>query len=430
MQESFLQWDPAQVSSYLRSAVEEDVSSEFIENNIDGSLLPFVTTEHLRELGIRHLGTRLRVKRAINELIAAHYSKNLPNSANDADFRLNTVNINSNYVSMEALTLSLLLLRDFARKSKMSAQNDNTLKKLNDNFNKLKTDLNPVIRLVKENKPLPTPTLDPGLPVSLPTFSLNLINSTNSWSTDDNVATLPTSTSSNTLAASSSGGPSAPNSAGSIGTAPTFAPANLPHLNSGSSLLRHPPSPTQSKRFSSGSILSMGVGKMADVKQTQPGSRFLSKPRLVESKPTPSEIVDRDSTPDPVKQQLVPPSLKNRPSSSSLASVQPIPGQPLKQLKASLDDTCLKILQQAMKRHHIPRDMWSKYVLVVCYGDKERILKLTEKPVIVFKELQELGKNPAIMLRELATSTESEKYEEPAKYEDARIGDDIPGGTL
>lgn len=101
--------------------------------------------------------------------------------------------------------------------------------------------------------------------------------------------------------------------------------------------------------------------------------------------------------------------------------------EPLKQLRASSDDSCLKILQQAMKRHHIPRDDWSKYVLVICYGDKERILKLAEKPVIIFKELQELGKHPAIMLRQLAATKEKE---EDVLYEDLRIGDDIPGGTL
>ena len=81
-----------------------------------------------------------------------------------------------------------------------------------------------------------------------------------------------------------------------------------------------------------------------------------------------------------------------------------------------------------MKRHHIPRDDWLKYVLVICYGDKERILKLAEKPVIIFKELQELGKHPAIMLRQLAATVTDDNDSE--LYEDSRIGDDVPGGTL
>ena len=41
------------------------------------------------------------------------------------------------------------------------------MKKLNDNFIKLKTDLIPIIRLLKDSKPLPTPTLDPGPAASM-----------------------------------------------------------------------------------------------------------------------------------------------------------------------------------------------------------------------------------------------------------------------
>lgn len=409
MPESFLQWDAAQVLSYLRPEVGDDISSEFIENNIDGSLLPFLTTDHLKELGVVQLSARLRAKKAINELIASHYSRNPPTLASDPEFRLTSININSNYVSMEALTLSLLILRDMAKSSKIhSTHTQEQYKKLNENFNKLKTDLNPVLRLVKESKPLPTPTLDPGIPQSLPTYLFNSVYSANSTGTDAE-SILPTSGSSNTIA--TLGTPTST-------TAPTVTIAAAPILpNLAPNLVSRAPASPTSKRFSSGSVLSMGVGKLADIK---PPSRLFPKPRLVESKSLPSGL--GTEAPEHAK-----PTLKSKPSSASVAQAQP-PLQPLKQLKASLDDTCLKILQQAMKRHHIPRDNWSKYVLVVCYGDKERILKLTEKPVIVFKELQEHGKNPAIMLRELATSTEEKSEEEI--YEDSRIGSDIPGGTL
>lgn len=81
-----------------------------------------------------------------------------------------------------------------------------------------------------------------------------------------------------------------------------------------------------------------------------------------------------------------------------------------------------------MKRHHIPEHDWSKYVLVICYGDRERILKLDERPVVIFKELQEIGKHPAIMLRMLANMNDSEL--DDGSYNNSRIGDDIPGGTL
>lgn len=74
--ESFLQWDPAQVLSYIKGHIGQDVSSLFIDNNIDGLLLPYITSEHLRELGIEPLATRLKIKKAIHLLIAGQQNSN------------------------------------------------------------------------------------------------------------------------------------------------------------------------------------------------------------------------------------------------------------------------------------------------------------------------------------------------------------------
>lgn len=436
MPESFLSWDSVQVLSYLQDFAEIDVTSAFIENNIDGSLLPFLTTEHLAELGITRLGARLRVKRAINDLLGRRFALGLPSGPNDPDFRLNCININSNYVSMEALLLCTVLLRDinklFEPKSEAEVLD---IKKLNENFSKLKTDLNPVIRLVKDSKPLPTPTLDPGVGVPLPTNSTNSIYSTNSWLTSEgDTSAAPTTTVTAALSVQPSVTLTSPLT--------QLQTASIPKLASNSSIQRQASvaSPTHSKRFSSGSVISMGVGKIADVKSAAPG-RYLAKPRLVDAKQV-NSIYEAESADVPglrLLQQLQlvtgggPPSLRTKASTNLVATSRTVnempsqPGiQPLKQLKASTDDTCLKVLHLAMRRHHIPREKWSKYVLVICYEDKERILKLTEKPVLVFKELQGHEKNPTIMLRELAPSTSAAKDE----YHDARIGDDVPGGTL
>lgn len=436
MPDQFLLWDSAQVLSYLQNYVEQDITSAFIENNIDGSLLPFLTTEHLRELGIATLGTRLRVKRAINDLLAAKFAHGGPSGANDPDYRLNCININSNYVLMEALSLCTVLLRDLNKLFEPKTETEVLdIKKLNENFSKLKADLNPVIRLVKDSKPLPTPTLDPGVGVPLPTNSTNSIYLTNSWLTSEGDANaVPTTTVTAPLIIQP------PNSAAT--TLTLIQTSLLPKLSSNTSIQRPVSvvSPTYSKRFSSGSIISMGVGKVADVK-TLGAARYLAKPRLVEAKQR-NSVHENESGDIPslkLLQQLQlitgsgPPVLKAKgstglvTSSRSVTEMSSQPGiQPLKQLKASTDDTCLKVLQLAMRRHHIPREKWSKYVLVICYEDKERILKLTEKPVLVFKELQGHEKNPTIMLRELATSNPAAKDE----YEDSRIGDNVPGGTL
>ncbi|CAI5758704.1 unnamed protein product [Candida verbasci] len=411
--ESFLQWDAAQVSTYINSILSPDqrpiIGNVFLDNNIDGSLLPFLTTEHLKEVGIMSLQTRLLIKKQINELITQHYKKHSPpKTLNDPDYKLNHININNNYVSIESLNLSTVLMQDMMKKISLDIQKDSNLtspmspaqdeiKKLSDNFTKLKTDLIPVIRLLKDSKPLPTPTLDPG-PVSVESQSYF-----NSHEPEEKES-RPTST--------------------------------LYGSNKNSAQ----PSPL-SNRFSSGTILSMGTGKI--IPQSVPKLNEL-KPKDFKLKPIPHSDSNKSLNSESK------PKLSQEISSNSTSTIGSIAksnnmsthtvntnqashssgNEPLKQLRASTDDSCLKILQQAMKRHHIPRDDWSRYVLVICYGDKERILKLAEKPVVIFKELQELGKHPAIMLRQLAETTPDVDYDNSPLYEDARIGQDIPGGLL
>ena len=448
MSESFFKWDPAQVAQHFLTQLGEDVRESFIGHNIDGSLLPFLTTEHLRELGIELLASRLRLKKKINELLSLSFVNTVLKTPDGESHCLNAIDINSNYVSIEALSLCVNLLRDLSQSTRRMSDETADFKKLNENFKKLKMDLNPVIRLVKDSKPLPTPTLDPGVSASLPTQSIHSILSTHSWASDSDNGQTPTTATTLILPESSPTkpeftthslsplnvpSPSESLSAGSLHSQHGVIPK--PISSSSTAKLKQGMSPTQSHRFSSGSVLSVGVGKVTDMKMGS--SRFPSKPRLVDAKTSSASVED---TNEAIKYKTLlrqnsssgnRPALPKNKLSSALVTSSNSPAQagqasqPLKQLKASSEDTCLKVLQHAMKRHHIPREKWSKYVLVVCYGDKERILKLTERPVIIFKELQEHGQNPTIMLRERASTSGSER-----DYEDARIGDDIPGGTL
>ncbi|CAI4056457.1 Ste50p SKDI_03G0390 [Saccharomyces kudriavzevii IFO 1802] len=100
----------------------------------------------------------------------------------------------------------------------------------------------------------------------------------------------------------------------------------------------------------------------------------------------------------------------------------PSPNEALKQLRASKEDSCERILKNAMKRHNLADHDWRQYVLVICYGDQERLLELHEKPVIIFKNLKQQGLHPAIMLRRRGD------FEEVAV---TNGGDNItPGGRL
>ncbi|CAR29035.1 hypothetical protein ZYGR_0W00630 [Zygosaccharomyces rouxii] len=90
--------------------------------------------------------------------------------------------------------------------------------------------------------------------------------------------------------------------------------------------------------------------------------------------------------------------LVNETLAPSQASQQ-VSSEPLKQLRASKEDSCERILKNAMKRHNLSDQDWRGYVLVICYGDQERVLDLDEKPVVIFKNLKQQGLHPAIMLR-------------------------------
>ncbi|CAK9439224.1 uncharacterized protein LODBEIA_P34480 [Lodderomyces beijingensis] len=484
--ELFLKWDPAQVATFINTIIKDsdrNAGSLFLDNKIDGLLLPYITTEHLREIGIKSLKTRLVIKKGISDLIAENYRKYPPQSIQDQGYMLSVANVNSNHIALEALNLSTILISDSIRKmnkdlktastatrlnSPVGGPSQNEIKKLNDNFNKLKTDLIPVIRMLKDSKPLPTPTLDPRPPTTLVSPSFSTYEQETEANEKENEKRL-----------------SGVDSVNHLGTTSTTT------TNRFSSNL---PSPSTS-RFSSGSLLSMGTGKIisqsvsnfaeaAEFKLQKVGiGKGSGKSHDATSNPRPQLINNNQlsngslntvgesaskvtysrpqlstttatttatntvplsvSAHGAADQQSVPKATTGptaaavagsaatgpAPTAPAAQSYPPreIGNEPLKQLRASTDDSCLKILQSAMKRHHIPRDDWSRYVLVICYGDKERILKLAEKPVVIFKELQELGKHPAIMLRQLATAAENQ---ESSLYEDSTIATEIPGGYL
>lgn len=98
----------------------------------------------------------------------------------------------------------------------------------------------------------------------------------------------------------------------------------------------------------------------------------------------------------PTSPSRVLPKLK---SSSNVGHASSSTNEPLKQLRASKEDSCEKILKNAMKRHHLSDQDWRQYLLVICYGDQERALELNEKPVTIFKNLRQQGLHPSIMLR-------------------------------
>ncbi|MCJ1317869.1 Adaptor for signal transduction [Xylographa vitiligo] len=76
-----------------------------------------------------------------------------------------------------------------------------------------------------------------------------------------------------------------------------------------------------------------------------------------------------------------------------------------KSFRVSMEDPCWKVLPAALKKYNINAD-WRQYALYIVFGDQERCLGLEEKPLILFKQLDKEGRKPMFMLRRHAAPME------------------------
>lgn len=95
------------------------------------------------------------------------------------------------------------------------------------------------------------------------------------------------------------------------------------------------------------------------------------------------------------------------PSSASIAPSTAADAAPsveiFKSFRVGLEDPCYKVLPAALRKYNIQAD-WRQYALYIVYGDQERAVGMDEKPLALFKDLDREGKKPMFMLRRLATS--------------------------
>lgn len=76
-----------------------------------------------------------------------------------------------------------------------------------------------------------------------------------------------------------------------------------------------------------------------------------------------------------------------------------------KSFKVSMEDPCYRVLPAALRKYNINAD-WRQYALYIVHGDMERCLGLEEKPLILFKQLDREGRKPMFMLRKHAAPME------------------------
>ena len=97
-------------------------------------------------------------------------------------------------------------------------------------------------------------------------------------------------------------------------------------------------------------------------------------------------------------------------SSSGAPSADTPSVEIFRSFRVGLDDPCHKVLPAALRKYNIHGN-WRQYALFIVYGDQERCVELDEKPLALFKALEKAldreGKKPMFMLRKLAPSAET-----------------------
>ena|SRR5437763_228136 len=71
-----------------------------------------------------------------------------------------------------------------------------------------------------------------------------------------------------------------------------------------------------------------------------------------------------------------------------------------------MDDPCHKVLPLALKKYDINAP-WQQYALHIVYGDQERYVQLDEKPLTLFKQLDQEGRKPMFMNTEARAAPDS-----------------------
>ncbi|CDK26486.1 unnamed protein product [Kuraishia capsulata CBS 1993] len=288
-----LDWDANEVSIWISSKEHlSEYATLFAEHNVTGLVLPMLESDHLREMGITSLKDRIRIKHEISIL--------LTNSAKRGE--LNPTMFSNSFTELQSLMISSNVVQQLSRSVHQNARSgsnrDPDYRRTMEQFNRLREEMLPIFKLIKDTKPLPTP------------------ENTTFVSQSPSAAASPTR------------------------------------------LQRSTASPAEQ------------YAKRTSVRKSMQFS-----PTAHTSPRSPS-IPSRSTSLDP---------------SYDIQT----------QLRANTEDSCLKVLQAAMRRHKLNADDWKKYALVICYGDQERVLDYHEKPVVVVKELGELGKSAAIMLRQV-----------------------------
>jgi hypothetical protein len=281
---------------------------------------------------------------------------------------------------------------------------ENELRRITNEYSRLREDLLPVFRMAKEGQPLPYPAngdsnqtsfYDASNTISPPAPTPSSIQSSSGLSRKFSTKKLffdQKNSSPTYLQSERSLMEQALDPANAAERA-VLSSSHLAAMNGGSQPSTSPghpspnqPSPTSPPTLSGSTLASRSY------REGQPTPGRSSFPQN-DNDQYQGSTYSRDSTkPAPSRRGAQTPAL-DTPSSGGSVEI-------FKSFRVSMEDPCYKVLPAALKKYNINAP-WEQYALYIVYGDKERCLGMEEKPLILFKQLDKEGKKPMFMLRKI-----------------------------
>ncbi|KAI9746887.1 MAG: Adaptor for signal transduction [Lichina confinis] len=423
------EWTAEECADYVSGLGLSQYADAFLENDIVGEALIALKHEELKEMGVTSVGHRLTLLKSVYDIkirqdIPVDPEHYVPLSA-DAGMQ-DAVATQEDV----ARIIQSIQIRD-----ERIVLAERELRRLTEEYRRLREDLLPVFRMAKESQPLPFPagaTNDAhshdqaGSLHPLPQLQPEKLSLSRKFSHNLTLGSTPKNASpthgpplipenkayvdgggggggidpsaaaiaaSNSLHASVSGGG---------GSQPSASPGQPPNM----------PSPTSPPSYKDAVNQSPIMPRPNNSLQQQPpppppppplsgrGERFDDPllPTNVYSHPTPTPHGNQTSNAHAPRSRA-----DGGPGDGGGGSGgggAPPSVEIFKSFRVSMEDPCYKVLPAALERYRINAD-WREYALYIVHGDEERCLQLDEKPLILFKQLDREGRKPMFMLRKI-----------------------------
>uniref|UniRef100_A0A060TAS9 ARAD1D28622p n=1 Tax=Blastobotrys adeninivorans TaxID=409370 RepID=A0A060TAS9_BLAAD len=355
-------WDADKVARWVGYIGLGMYSSHFTDHNVGGDVLLYLDLSDLKEMGIQSVGHRLRILKAVYELGGRQTSNEDEGEEYDRP-RYIPATVRA---GKEEPTVHSFAIRD-----ERISYTEGELLRLLESHARLREDLLPIFRAAKESKPLPTPEGNAGGSQGIPTTS---------------------------------------------GLSPTIASAvpSPTHFGPQMNLKR-----VRSKKSINSVYAGNNIRSPTDWEESMRKRAGAAPPAPPPSSTSSSIGLSGLSSTGPAST----PGASSTGSSGGGGGSTTSPLEPFKSFRVTMEDPCYKVLPAALRKYKITGD-WRQYALLVCYGDQERQLGMDEKPLMIFKELQDAGERPVFMLRHMESGTPGS-----AGHQGVVVGG-TPGGVL